>query len=426
MCSASDQCHDAGTCNPGTGQCSNPNKANGSSCNDGDKCTQADTCQAGACTGANPVVCGALDDCHVAGTCDTQTGACSNPTKTEGVACAGGVCNDAGTCTTTNLVVMRVGTGAAALTSASTAAFLERLTSDGAAVATITLPTVASGQNLPLTVSGTATSEGNISRAANGAYVVVPGYAAVPGVASITGTTSAATNRLIGRVNGAGVVETTTRFDTAFSTSNIRSATTSDGVTMWAAGSASGVYTVQFGTATAAQVLATPASGRALHVIGGQLYGTSGSSPFTNVYSIGAGLPVTLVAAAQAFAGMATSGASPYSFALFDRNPNVAGRDTLYVADDRAIASSGGVQKWVTADGTNWTLDKTISTGLTTGVRGLTGYVAGSTVVLFVTTTEAAANKLVRILDDGVNVSATTLVTAATNTAFRGVAIAPQ
>ena len=195
---------------------------------------------------------------------------------------------------------------------------------------------------------------------------------------------------------------------------------------MWAAGSASGVYTVQFGTATAAQVLATPASGRALHVIGGQLYGTSGSSPFTNVYSIGAGLPVTLVAAAQAFAGMATSGASPYSFALFDRNPNVAGRDTLYVADDRAIASSGGVQKWVTADGTNWTLDKTISTGLTTGVRGLTGYVAGSTVVLFVTTTEAAANKLVRILDDGVNVSATTLVTAATNTAFRGVAIAPQ
>jgi len=29
------------------------------------------------CTGANPVVCTAQDQCHDAGSCDTSTGACS-------------------------------------------------------------------------------------------------------------------------------------------------------------------------------------------------------------------------------------------------------------------------------------------------------------------------------------------------------------
>lgn len=39
---------------------------------------------AGKCAG---VVCVALDQCHTAGVCDTRTGACTNPTKPEGVAC---------------------------------------------------------------------------------------------------------------------------------------------------------------------------------------------------------------------------------------------------------------------------------------------------------------------------------------------------
>src|SRR5216684_665797 len=38
-CTASDQCHVAGTCDPATGMCSNPPKANGTACNDGNACT---------------------------------------------------------------------------------------------------------------------------------------------------------------------------------------------------------------------------------------------------------------------------------------------------------------------------------------------------------------------------------------------------
>jgi len=97
VCTASDQCHDVGTCAPATGVCSNPNKTDGATCNDGDGCTQTDTCQTGTCTGASPVVCTASDACHVAGTCAPATGLCSNPNAPDGTMCAGGLCS-AGSC----------------------------------------------------------------------------------------------------------------------------------------------------------------------------------------------------------------------------------------------------------------------------------------------------------------------------------------
>jgi concanavalin A-like lectin/glucanase superfamily protein len=97
VCSASDQCHVAGTCDPATGTCSNPAAANGTACNDGNACTRTDTCQSGACVGSNPVTCTASDQCHVAGTCDPATGACSNPAAADGTAC-----NDGNACTRTD------------------------------------------------------------------------------------------------------------------------------------------------------------------------------------------------------------------------------------------------------------------------------------------------------------------------------------
>src|SRR5207253_3254947 len=96
-CTASDQCHTAGTCDPATGTCSNPAKANGSACNDGNACTQTDTCQSGVCTGSNPVACTAPDQRHTARTCDPATGTCSNPAKANG-----STCNDGNPCTQTD------------------------------------------------------------------------------------------------------------------------------------------------------------------------------------------------------------------------------------------------------------------------------------------------------------------------------------
>ncbi len=99
VCSAIDQCHDAGTCDASTGACSNPAKANGAACSDGDACTQNDSCQAGTCTGANPVVCSASDQCHDAGTCDPANGTCSNPNAADGTGCTDGdACTETDTC----------------------------------------------------------------------------------------------------------------------------------------------------------------------------------------------------------------------------------------------------------------------------------------------------------------------------------------
>jgi hypothetical protein len=99
VCGAPDQCHDLGTCAPGTGLCSNPPKADGATCSDGSACTLVDTCQAGACVGGNPVTCAPLDPCHDAGTCNPQTGVCTNPLKGNGTACDdGNGCSQSDTC----------------------------------------------------------------------------------------------------------------------------------------------------------------------------------------------------------------------------------------------------------------------------------------------------------------------------------------
>lgn len=78
-CPAIDGCHGKGERDPVSGACSTPALANGSSCDDGDGCTQSDACQAGSCIGAKPIVCTASDVCHLAGSCDSASGVCSNP-----------------------------------------------------------------------------------------------------------------------------------------------------------------------------------------------------------------------------------------------------------------------------------------------------------------------------------------------------------
>src|SRR5438477_643754 len=99
ICTALDQCHDVGTCDTATGACTNPSKPNGAPCSDGNACTQTDTCQAGACAGSNPVTCVALDQCHGVGACNAATGLCSNPAKPDGTTCSdGNACTQTDTC----------------------------------------------------------------------------------------------------------------------------------------------------------------------------------------------------------------------------------------------------------------------------------------------------------------------------------------
>src|SRR5262249_39110934 len=92
VCTALDGCHVAGTCDPQSGLCSNPAKADGTTCDDGNLCTQTDQCMGGFCVGSSPIVCQASSPCHLAGTCAPMTGVCSNPVAPDGTACPGGTC----------------------------------------------------------------------------------------------------------------------------------------------------------------------------------------------------------------------------------------------------------------------------------------------------------------------------------------------
>ncbi len=97
-CPASDQCHDAGTCNPANGTCSNPARPNGTRCDDASACTTGDACAAGRCAGA-PLRC---DDSNVCTSDQCAGGECVHlatalPCEdgspcTDGDTCAAGAC----------------------------------------------------------------------------------------------------------------------------------------------------------------------------------------------------------------------------------------------------------------------------------------------------------------------------------------------
>jgi hypothetical protein len=74
-------------------------------------CTQTDKCQSGVCNGSNPVICTASDQCHVAGTCDPELGTCSTPNAANGIGC-----NDGNPCTTGEACGGGVCTGGTAIT----------------------------------------------------------------------------------------------------------------------------------------------------------------------------------------------------------------------------------------------------------------------------------------------------------------------
>ncbi|MER7251718.1 ExeM/NucH family extracellular endonuclease [Kribbella sp. NPDC000426] len=320
-----------------------------------------------------------------------------------------------------NIVVTRVGDGSGALSSAAAPVFLDEYTPAGTLVQTIPMPTGSSGANHRLTMSGSATSEGALALSADGKYLTLGGYDADPGTASVVGTPTTTVSRVVGRVAGDGAVDTTTAITDTFSGANVRGAVSDDGSRFWVVGSNGGVRLAPLGSSGATTQInsAAPVNLRVAGIAGGQLLVSTGSGT-TGVYAVGSGLPVT----GGQTPTITTAAPSPYGFVALDRDPGVPGVDTLYVADDSA-SPGGGVLKF-SFDGTAWTAEGSFRPA-GSGVRGLTGSRTSTGVTLFATTT---TNALVKVDDTAaytatISATATTLVTAATNTALRGVAFAP-
>lgn len=86
ICTPLDQCHEAGECDPAMGECTNPRKPDGTSCDDGDLCTSGDRCQNGECRGT-PKDCSAESDVCNDGVCRSSDGDCIKRPKTNGTSC---------------------------------------------------------------------------------------------------------------------------------------------------------------------------------------------------------------------------------------------------------------------------------------------------------------------------------------------------
>lgn len=325
-----------------------------------------------------------------------------------------------------NLVVSRVGDGSAALSGSATATFLQEFSTGGALVATLPMPTAAAGSNRAFALSGSATSEGMLTLSTDGRFLTIGGYDAAPGTASIAGTTSAAVNRIVGRIDSNYGVDTSTALSDAYSGSNIRSVASTDGQNFWLAGTSGTSGSVRyalFGGASSTQLSTTITNTRVANIFGGQLYTSAASGAFQGVSTVGVGLPTTSGQTIALLAGFpTTAGPSSYDYVFTDAN-------TLYVADDRAVAGGGGLQKWLFSAG-SWSLAYTINANLTAGLRGLTASVDPTGAATFYATTAdaisaSAGNKLVAVTDSGPASAFSTIAVAPGNTAFRGVDFAP-
>jgi hypothetical protein len=235
-------------------------------------------------------------------------------------------------------------------------------------------------------------------------------------------------NRVVARMDANGAVDTSTTLGTAFSGGSVRAVASVNESAYWIAGTGSsgtgGVYYASHGGASSeTQVVATPSNVRVIGIFASTVF-ISSASGTPGILQVDPALPTVAGATATALTGLTETGLSPYAFVVFDHADLSSGVDTIYLADDRVPDSGGGVQKWTkTAD--TWVKDTAyVPVGLSAGCRGLTGFVSGTSVKLLCSTKD----NVYLVEDDFVNHTPTVsaLVTAATNTVFRGIALSPQ
>jgi hypothetical protein len=176
------------------------------------------------------------------------------------------------------------------------------------------------------------------------------------------------------------------------------------------------------------QLSTTVTNLRQINVFDGQLYTSTASGTAVRLGAVGTGVPKTAGQLITNAPGLASSGGSPYGFFFADVNAAVPGVDVLYIADDAAAA----LTKYSLVGG-SWTSNGTVGTSAD-AYRSVTGIVTGTKVQLYATrrggSSGTGGGELVSIADEagygGAFVATPAVVaTAAVNTVFRGVALAP-
>jgi hypothetical protein len=313
-----------------------------------------------------------------------------------------------------NLAVLRVGDGSKSLSSHGNSVFIDQFTTSGTLVGSIAIPDNATNA---LLISGSASSEGALTRSADGRLLEFAGYniAFTNSTSSLPGSSSTNVPRALGIVDVNGAFTLVGVTTNQFSGNNIRSGTTDGRGNYWGAGANSANNgTFYFGSGPASTIQTNVANSIVIQDLGGNLYFST--QKITNgIWEI-SGTPTT-----PASAGLLikTGGSSAsYGFAF---NPNFT---TAYVADD-TLAGKGGVQRWDYTGGA-WAMSYAFAGITNIGAHGVAVDFSGAYPVVYATTAEASTNRLVSITDTGAASTVTTLATAGENQVFRGVALTPN
>ena len=392
------------------------------------------------------------------------------------------------------------------------------------AVGQLVLPQTASGANWAISGEYGSASEGALQLSGNGQYLTMMGYgvnaaafngpggAATYGATALGQTYSVATGgytvvpRVVALIGTSGSVDTTTALTGVFNQNNPRSVATLNGSSFYVSGQGAsktdptqGVFYAKRGATTATPIyngtdtrivsIVQTASGPQLYVSRDYNPPGSGAQNYTDVDTLGSGLPTGAATPTRVIPGVASvKGGNTGSIdlvAALDNNVNAsrngkfvylspesyffASPSVLYVADsgqpkngnaNAAALGEGGLQKWVKNAQGVWTLAYDMFLGLSpnngvtgvdnnanansntptakgvTGLYGLTGEVVGGNVELFATSyglNELSSSYLYEITDSLGNTTAsigsaerfTTLLSATPGTLIRGVSFAP-
>ncbi|MGL6076954.1 MAG: hypothetical protein ACRC8S_22590 [Fimbriiglobus sp.] len=339
-----------------------------------------------------------------------------------------------------NIAVVRIGTGSMALDASGfqTSIFqfnssLQTVNSSGVAStynagSSTAITTIAMGA-AGLQLSGSGTTDGHLSRSADGRTLLLGGYSNTAGAASIV---SSSTSRSIARITAAGTSSVQVITAGPFGTQSHRSVTSIDGTRFWAVGSNTGVVTGA-NTATNNSQLTTVSTTSTSNRVTG-IYGSTNSLFFGDTSGLFAIAPGSAAPTTTGNAATTLFLSNVHSFWMTDRSPTVnyagTGLDTAYI-----IGAAGGRIDKYEWNNTSWVSRGTadINVWPSLDVTGyITGQLNGSNVSLFgVFDIGGPQNNFLYETSDisafgaNISLSGTTSIRAGPNYSFRGVAITP-